>query len=1196
MNKPITSGAQAKSILLIARYRFLSIAIMIAGLLLSEMAFIFVHNLQRSAVNNDFIKAAQIRATSVVHSYARNVQLVRATKAYFSATEHVSLAGFRKFTQLLLSNYSGVQALEWIPRVPEKNRKKYELGAQLDFPGFQFRGRIKQGAVASTKLHPEYYPVYYVTPYKGNEAALGFDLGSEPVRLETINRARDTGEIVVSPGLTLAQGDADQYGFLILDPLYQNQRASTLEDRHANFIGLIAGVFRIGDIVESGIIQTPLEGLDFSIYDDTPRFTSQKLLYSHLARTRRDQPSSGTVLSWLSEKLTYIETIEIGGRNLTIKVTPAPGYFNTTPNMYAWAALLVGLFSTLFWIIYVQTMRRNLQSLAHSEFSLNKAQEIAHIGNWEWDIQKNEIAGSDEAYRIFGKRSQAFAPNFQSFLEIVHPDDQLLVKSTVEDALIKNKTSFSTNHRIVLPEGNVRFLHYLVEVAYESPENPARLFGIVQDVTERHLAVKALSESQQRLDFALQSAGMGVWSFDLIANKRRFEDLTCHILGIDPASFSGNAEEFFRIVHPDDLELLQGTLARSIENHIPYELEYRVVWPDGSIHHIASRARIEREDNARPMRFIGVLWDITTQKHAENALRESQESLDLAIRSAEMGVWILDLVTNKRNYDDVTCHLLGIDPATFTGTMNELFQTIHPDDREMLKAKMARTIDHNVPYDPEYRSVWSDGSIHYLVSRGRLMRDDKGKPLKVNGVVFDITEWKEAQSKIHNLAFYDPLTGLPNRRLLTDRLQQAIASSVRNGLTGAILFVDMDNFKIVNDTMGHALGDSLLQQVAVRLTSCVNKEDTIARIGGDEFVVIVEYLAADEPIAATQTEAICEKILAALSQPFQITSKEYHSTCSIGITLFNDSQQSTDELLKQADIAMYQAKKAGRNTLRFFDAHMQEIVTARATLESQLRKALEHQQFQLYYQIQVNSFSKPVGAEALLRWSHPDRGFVAPAQFVPLAEEIGLILPIGQWVLETACAQLKTWEQEEHTRELVLSVNISAREFHQADLVTQIQASVLRHAIDPKRLKLELTESLLLENIEDTIAIMSALNEIGVQFSLDDFGTGYSSLQYIKRLPLHQIKIDQSFVRDLVADSGDRAIVRTIIAMAKSLNLEVIAEGVETEEQLQILLNMGCAHYQGYLFGKPVPVGQFEALVKSCNDPLNFCSGHNYGE
>ena len=372
----------------------------------------------------------------------------------------------------------------------------------------------------------------------------------------------------------------------------------------------------------------------------------------------------------------------------------------------------------------------------------------------------------------------------------------------------------------------------------------------------------------------------------------------------------------------------------------------------------------------------------------------------------------------------------------------------------------------------------------------------------------------------------------------------------------------------------------LLQQVAQRLQSCVRDGDTVARLGGDEFMVMLEDLSDQDLEAAAQTEAVGKKILALLNQPYLLAAHEYHSTPSIGVALFIDHRQPIDNLLKQADIAMYQAKKSGRNTLRFFDPKMQDTINARASLEGDLRKALEKQEFQLYYQVQVDNSHRPIGAEALIRWKHPERGLVSPAEFIPLAEETGLILSIGQWVLETACAQLNVWQQDKLACDLVLAVNVSAKQFRQTDFAIQVQATVQRHAINPARLKFELTESMLQENVEETILTMSTLKAIGIQFSLDDFGTGYSSLQYIKQLPLNQLKIDQSFVRDIATDSSDKAIASTIIAMAQSLGLEVIAEGVETHEQQQFLLDTGCKHFQGYLFSKPVPIGQFEELLK----------------
>ena len=448
------------------------------------------------------------------------------------------------------------------------------------------------------------------------------------------------------------------------------------------------------------------------------------------------------------------------------------------------------------------------------------------------------------------------------------------------------------------------------------------------------------------------------------------------------------------------------------------------------------------------------------------------------------------------------------------------------------------------------------------------------------GSHFDITERKAAETQINSLAFYDPLTHLANRRLLLDRLQHALAAGVRSGKEGALLFIDLDNFKNLNDTFGHDIGDILLEQVATRLTTSVREGDTVARLGGDEFVVMLEDLSQDTLEAAEQTEFVGNKILAALNKPYKLATHVHHSTPSIGATLFG-LDQSVDELLKQADIAMYQSKKAGRNTFRFFDPQMQQSISAHVALEAELRHALEKQQFHLYYQVQVDNAGIPLGAEALIRWLHPERGFISPSEFIPMAEEIGLIFPIGWWILETACVQLKEWSKEALTRNLILSINVSAKQFHLVDFADQVLAAVQYYGINPAQLKLELTESMLLDKIDTTIATMNKLSRIGVKISLDDFGTGYSSLQYLKKLPIDQLKIDQSFVRDIATDSSDRTIVTTIIVMAHSLNLSVIAEGVETEEQRHFLKNAGCTHYQGYLFSKPLPIEQFEALLKA---------------
>jgi diguanylate cyclase (GGDEF)-like protein/PAS domain S-box-containing protein len=507
-------------------------------------------------------------------------------------------------------------------------------------------------------------------------------------------------------------------------------------------------------------------------------------------------------------------------------------------------------------------------------------------------------------------------------------------------------------------------------------------------------------------------------------------------------------------------------------------------------------------------------------------------------------------------------------------------QLTHPDDLaadvEQFNKLLANEIDG---YSIEKRFISRTGKVIPTKIVVRCVHKEDASIDYIIAMVEDLSQNKADAIKIEHLAFFDPLTQLPNRRLLHDRLNQALVFSARNKHHGAVLFLDLDHFKSLNDTLGHDKGDILLQQVAKRLLSCVREGDTVSRFGGDEFVILLEGLSKSSIAAATEVKNISNNILDSLNQPYIIAQHTQSSSSSMGVTLFLAHESSVDELIKQSDIAMYQAKQDGRNALRFFDPQMQNSLNERVALERDLGDALEYQQFQLYYQLQVDNSNTPVGAEALIRWFHPERGLVPPLDFIPIAEDSGIIIEIGQWVLDTACAQLKLWQQNNQTAELSLSVNVSAKQFHQSDFIEKVMYAVQSYDINPAFLKLELTESLLLNNLEGIIGKMNALAIVGIQFSLDDFGTGYSSLQYLKQLPLYQLKIDKSFVDDLVSDSNDQAIVHTIIAMAHSLGLNVIAEGVETKEQQQQLFASGCMHYQGYLFSKPVPILEFEKLL-----------------
>ncbi|MCK9200592.1 MAG: EAL domain-containing protein [Gallionella sp.] len=536
------------------------------------------------------------------------------------------------------------------------------------------------------------------------------------------------------------------------------------------------------------------------------------------------------------------------------------------------------------------------------------------------------------------------------------------------------------------------------------------------------------------------------------------------------------------------------------------------------------------------------------------------------------------------------------DPHVNILRVNDAFQAITGYKSEEVIGRNPSILSSGMHDDLFYRSMWSalqssgkwSGEVWNRRKSGEVypewltiaaVNDSDGRIAHYVGSFSDITLRKQTEEQIRHLAFFDSLTRLPNRRLLHDRLTQAFNLSMRSRKLGAVMFIDLDNFKNINDSRGHEAGDQLLVEVAGRLTFNVRESDTVARLGGDEFVLVLPDLGTSPEEAAAQAEKIAEKILVAIRQPYSLADGEYHCSASLGISMFMDHEMSVDELFKSADTAMYRAKSSGKNTYFFFDREMQVALESRLKMETELRRALDQRQFYLCYQAQTDSDRRVFGAEALLRWTHPERGLISPGEFIPLAEECGLILPIGQWVLETACAQLKAWEADERCLHLQLAVNVSAYQFRQVDFVERVKEALGQSGANPALLKLELTEGMVVDDVAGCIEKMLELKQMGISFSVDDFGTGYSSLSYLKRLPIDQLKIDQSFVRDIMDDADDQAIVNTIIAMAKNMKLGVIAEGVETEEQFLFLNRNDGISFQGYLLGRPVTLAEFEGML-----------------
>lgn len=610
------------------------------------------------------------------------------------------------------------------------------------------------------------------------------------------------------------------------------------------------------------------------------------------------------------------------------------------------------------------------------------------------------------------------------------------------------------------------------------------------------------------------------------------------------------------------------------------DFEYEFVTPARGSLFISAAGEPVFDAEGRFLGYRGVGKDVTLRNRTVLALERSERLLRLSQQAAHLGHYTIDLNTGQWESSALFDDIMGIGPD-FQRDLAGWQTLLHPVDRQRVLDHYEKTKSAATGFSREYRIVRpSDGELRWLVVWGDYECDEQGQPVLQVGAIQDITERKQAEEKIKLLAFFDPLTGLPNRTLLADRLRQALAASARSGQHGAMLFIDLDDFKTLNDTHGHEIGDRLLKQVASRLRQCVREEDTAARIGGDEFVAVLTGLGTDDRTAAKTTELVAAKLLSALRRPYRIGALRQHSSASIGATLFMGQTTSVDELMKQADLAMYRSKAAGRNVVRFFDPAMEAAVRTRAQMEEQLRLAVQRQEFVLHFQAQVTDDGSVTGAEVLVRWLHPERGLVPPGEFITLAEETDLILPLGRWVLDAACAQLAEWAATPDLARLTLAVNVSSRQFGQADFVGDVLDALDRSGARPAQLKLELTESLLVRDVDDVIEKMGALKARGVAFSLDDFGTGYSSLSYLKRLPLDQLKIDRSFVRDVQDDANNAAIAQTIVALAQSLGLSVIAEGVETTAQRDALQRMGCKAYQGFLFSRPVALAPFLAWMR----------------
>lgn len=768
------------------------------------------------------------------------------------------------------------------------------------------------------------------------------------------------------------------------------------------------------------------------------------------------------------------------------------------------------------------------------------------------------------------------APVFARLL----PADYVQCRAALEASEL-TLTPWVQTYRVQLPDGGVSW-HTVNAMPCVEGDGSVVWSGFVSDTTERVDADAQLQRAHQQLharthlmDATLDSLSQGVMLLSAQGRVTYYNRRLLTLLGL-PDALLARQPLFEQVIEwqlemghfglQADREHLSDWYRTAEDGKVNFAALYLRTQPSGVVLEVRSH---EMADGG----WVRTFADVTEHVRAGQALARSQLHLRALFDAIPDRVWLKDTAGRFIMCNPAAAQALGQDPDRMAGlTDAELDSSAGMPADSSETDQRALNSHAPVMYEQAMSLVPGGPPIGVFEVVKRAVFDHNGEPMGVLGMARDVTERKRADAQIERLAFYDPLTGLCNRRLFHDRLEQAQAASTRSQQWAAVCFIDLDNFKDLNDTQGHDQGDVLLQQVAKRLLAAVREQDTVARLGGDEFVVLLEELGQDEAQAALFANTVGEKLLEALNHPYMLHRGEHHNTPSLGLTLFRDHQERIEDVLKRADLAMYQSKSAGRNTVRFFDPQMQETVQRRSELARDLREALSRDELSLYSQPVVDGAGNVLGHEALLRWRHPQRGMVSPAEFIPVAEQTGLILPIGDWVLRHACKHLAAWAQDPAKTHWTLAVNLSARQLRQTDFVQLVHKALQATGARPDRLKLELTESLLLTDVEDSITKMGELATVGIRFSLDDFGTGYSSLSYLKRLPLSLLKIDQSFVRDLLTDPNDAVIAHTILQLADTLGLEVVAEGVENEGQKQLLQVMGCKAFQGYFFGRPAPM------------------------
>ncbi len=1163
------------------RHSGLAKYVLILGIALSLLAWFFVCRLVERQARADFDAKAQATISVIERRTQRYIDLLHGLEGLFGHDISVTRGEFQRYVNSLSlpTRFPGIQAIEFIRRVRQAEKIMYETTVRND------RSVNNDGypeySVKPAGERAEYYVIHYVEPMLGNELIFGLDIRTREASRRASERARDVGEPIATGRYRLAQEKENQLGLVVYLPIYETFRpARTLAQRRAEVAGFVNVVFRVDDLFAELVDNGRGSQAHFQVFDAgdsesaTNAPTSANLLYSS------DSPGKLQMRAASGDDISH--PIQIAGRHWLLIFNSQGAYGNSLLHPLSIVTLLSTLLISLPLFIVLRTLSRShLEAQQQANSATRELRDQLSFLQQFLEVIPNPVFFKDTEGRFVSCNHA-----FEEFS--CRPRNEFIGKTasqaTTSEAaavhqehdtyLLKNKGSRTYELTLTrTTDGKGVDSIYNKAAFVDADGKVAGVVGVVSDITELKLLERTLSESNEKLRSIIEASPLAIIARDLDDVITLWNPAAENIFGWQAEEVLGTATA----IVPEDIKAAASVMRRQARQGMMLALEEtRRKRKDGVVLDVSLSVAPIRNANQNIVGTMGMIGDISRRKRAEDALRESETQLRLAMEAANMGSWYWNVGLNNITYSDGFGPLFGLPRGTFFPERAEFLTAVHPNDRALVDSAIQRALMGENNFDMECRVIWPDQSVHWLAVKGHATRDASGRAERVVGVTTDISTRKLSEQRIAFLAHHDALTSLPNRILLLDRIGQAIALSHRHHSRVAVLFIDLDHFKNINDSLGHQVGDQLLQMAASRIQACLREVDTVSRLGGDEFVIVIPELA--DGSEGSNLSGLATKLLDTLATNFHLQAHDLHISASIGISIYPNDGDNAEILMRHADTAMYHAKENGRAQYQFFTSEMNIAAQQRMSLQTLLRRSLQSNDFILYYQ-PLFSAANPhlLGFEALLRWRNPDGEIVRPGEFISVAEDSGLIIPIGEWVFREACRTAARWQKGGHS--LRMSVNVSALQLRRKSFVEMVKSVLAESGADPHQLEIEITERVIVGGHEQALSALREIDALGIQIAIDDFGTGYSGLSYLKQFPIDTVKIDQSFVRDLTIDADDEAIVRAIIAMSKSLKLNIVAEGVEHAEQLAILKELGCNMVQGYYFSPPLPMEEADAFI-----------------